>query len=112
MTTEELEILIDEEFKSCRSTLSLKAKEYAKEDRLSAFKSAASIQKCTDVGALAGMMAKHTISIYELCKDYDDGKSIPIKLWSEKITDHINYLLLLKMLIIEHHQDDYEEANS
>jgi hypothetical protein len=48
--------------------------------------------------ALAGMMAKHTVSIYDMCCD---GLSHPIEMWDEKITDHINYLILLKTLVEE-----------
>lgn len=53
---------------------------------------------CDPKEALAGMMAKHTISVYDMCRS---GKDYPIELWNEKITDHINYLLLLKAIVEE-----------
>ena len=45
-------------------------------------------------------MAKHTLSIYNLIDDKCDN----LALFEEKITDHINYLLLLKCLL----KDEYE----
>ena len=59
------------------------------------------IQGCTMKQALAGMMAKHTISIYDMCQggEYTHAK------WIEKITDNINYLILLRAMI----EEDYKE---
>lgn len=48
------------------------------------------------------MMAKHTVSIYDMC---NSGLKYPIELWNEKITDHINYLLLLRAIIEEEIED-------
>lgn len=78
-----------------------KASEYATEDRLHNFKSAAIVEQTTTIGALAGMMAKHTISIYDMCKGSTKGLTYSNELWDEKITDSINYLLLLKALVAE-----------
>jgi hypothetical protein len=47
------------------------------------------------------MMAKHTISIYDMCYGDRNGKTYSLELWDEKITDSINYLLLLKALVTE-----------
>lgn len=76
-----------------------KAKEYAQDDeRLHNFKVAAALQGLTPIKALAGMMAKHTISVYDMCWSEED---YPIAMWEEKITDHINYLHLLNALVRE-----------
>lgn len=83
--------------------LTAKAAEYATDDRLHNFKAAAALERTDPVSALAGMMAKHTISVYDLVHDQAHGANIPIDLWSEKITDSINYLYLLWALI---HDDD------
>lgn len=80
----------------CRNVLCSKAKEYATEDRLHNFKQAAHIQKTTPVKALGGMMAKHTVSVYDMI---ESGESYPAALWNEKIIDSINYLLLLRALV-------------
>ena len=66
-------------------------------DRLQAFKVAAAIQDISPLQALGGMMAKHTTSIYDLI---NRGCTDEI-MWDEKITDHINYLVLLKCLVLE-----------
>ena len=72
-------------------------------DRLRNFKVAAELQHTTPVKALAGMMAKHTVSVYDLI-DKSDEEWIEWKTWYEKIGDSINYLLLLSALI--HEVDD------
>ena len=79
----------------------MKADEYATDDRLHNFKVAAELQNCTPIKALAGMMCKHTVSVYDLVNDVENGKTVPIELWNEKIGDSINYLLLLTALIEE-----------
>ena len=48
-----------------------------------------------------GMMAKHTVSVYDLANDVDKGADIPLEMWDEKIGDSINYLLLLNALVRE-----------
>ena len=84
-------------------TLTEKAKEYATDgDRLHNFKVAAEIQGITPTAALAGMMAKHTVSVYDMV---GTGKTYPIEMWEEKIKDSINYLYLLWALANENGQD-------
>lgn len=67
-------------------------------DRLHSFKVAAALEGKPPKQALAGMMAKHTISIYDMCMSNEE---FSIDRWNEKITDHINYLVLLKALVEE-----------
>ena len=98
MTGNEFNQVLQEQIKLCVDILGSKAEEYATEDRLHNFKNAAGMMGCDPKEALAGMMAKHTISIYDMCRS---GKEYPRALWEEKITDHINYLLLLKGLILD-----------
>lgn len=101
MNSEWFEKVIKEQIKTCEDVLIGKAKEYATDDdRLHNFKNAAGMMSCDPKEALAGMMAKHTISVYDMCRS---GKDYPIELWNEKITDHINYLLLLKAVVEEDH---------
>lgn len=80
-------------------TLMHKAKEYATDgDRLHNFKVAASVQGISLKAALAGMMAKHTVSVYDMI---GTGEDYPLALWEEKIKDSINYLFLLWALVQE-----------
>lgn len=98
MNTERFQELFEEQIERSRNVLCSKAKEYATEDRLHNFKVAAALEGQTTEQALAGMMAKHTVSVYDMC---ESGESYPIELWEEKITDHINYLLLLNAVVRE-----------
>lgn len=85
----------------CEKLLTKKGKEYAPDedrDRLAVFKTAAKLEGTTPEQALAGMMAKHTVSIYDMCSS---GEKYEMDVWSEKITDHINYLLLLRALVLD-----------
>ncbi len=80
-------------------TLMNKAKEYATDgDRLHNFKVASAVQGVSPTAALAGMMAKHTVSVYDMI---GTGDVYPMDLWEEKIKDSINYLFLLWALLHE-----------
>lgn len=99
---DEFEKSIEKQLDYCKELLTAKGQEYTagKEDRLLVFKKAAVMQGVSPKEALAGMMVKHTVSIYDMSHgDY------PIEKWEEKITDHINYLLLLKALIEEENHE-------
>ena len=87
----------------CADTLQRKTKEYTGDDtdRLGAFKAAAALQHTTPERALAGMLTKHIVSLYDMC--FDDGASYDISTWDEKITDSLNYLFLLKAIVKEGH---------
>lgn len=67
-------------------------------DALHNFTLAAHIQGVTKRQACAGMMAKHTASIYDLAADPSLADQA---VWDEKITDHINYLLFLSAIVAE-----------
>lgn len=102
MNTADFNKIIDSRIQKCLDVLCKKADEYATDDRLHNFKVAAELQGCTPIRALSGMMCKHTVSVYDLINDFEEGKDIPLELWEEKIGDSINYLLLLTALIHEH----------
>ena len=100
MIEKTFEHIVEEQFNIVRDVLLFKGKEYKREfeDRLAYFKTAAELSGVSPAEALAGMMIKHTISIYSMVKN---SETYCIELWNEKITDHINYLLLLKALVLE-----------
>jgi hypothetical protein len=98
MHNDEFEVIATQQIARCLDVLGFKAGEYATEDRLHNFKIASRIQECTMRQALAGMLVKHTTSIYDMCKSLVES---PIELWDEKITDHINYLILLRAVVQE-----------
>lgn len=102
--------LLSNRLYECTATLSVKANEYATDDRLHNFKVAAEIQNCTPITALAGMMAKHTVSVYDLVQRQEKGEDIPRELWDEKIGDSMNYLILLDALVEEKMDEESEEC--
>ncbi len=93
MKADQFENILDEQIQLVRDVLVNKAAEYANEDRLSNFRIAAKIQNCSVSKAIAGMMVKHTVSIYDMV---ESDMMFPMETWDEKITDHINYLILLR----------------
>ncbi len=93
MEPAEFERIMEHQFDVCARMLGAKAEEYAPGvDRLHNFRVAATVRNTTPAQALAGMMLKHTVSIYDAI---DADVLPPLFLLEEKITDHINYLVLL-----------------
>ena len=93
MTPQTFQEIFDAQIARCAQILLTKRDEYATADVLSNFKSAAGLIRSTPRAALAGMMLKHTVSIYDMCREPEPR---PVEVWDEKITDHINYPLLLR----------------
>lgn len=106
MTAKEFQKVLDKTLGQVSSILGVKAKEYATSDRLHNFKQAGHLQNLTPEQALAGMMVKHTVSLYDMIQSEGD---FPIAKWDEKIVDHINYLLLLKALVVEKATDELKD---
>ena len=99
MNSETFNNIIENRINLCKNVLCIKAGEYATEDRLHNFKVAAELQGVTPITALAGMMCKHTVSVYDLIQTHEAGLPVSQGMWDEKIGDSINYLLLLTALI-------------
>ena len=102
MKQAEFEKVCNDIFDQCKKLLLSKNVEYARdEDKLHNFKKAARFRGVTNEEVLAGMMLKHTTSIYDYIDDVNKGVYHPIDRWDEKLVDQINYLLLLRGLLIE-----------
>ena len=101
MNSKDFEAVLEERLNKCKEVLGVKASEYATSDRLHNFKVAAVLQHESPIKALGGMMAKHTVSVYDLIEAVNRGEDIPLEIWDEKIGDHINYLLLLWAAVLE-----------
>lgn len=110
MNSERFNDITKKRIENCLNTLCHKAGEYATEDRLHNFKVAAELQNCTPITALAGMMSKHTVSVYDLIQKQEQGLVVPMEMWEEKIGDSINYLLLLSALVQEKIDEETEET--
>lgn len=98
MNSDQIEEVVEKQFYKCKELLTKKAAEYAPVDRLHNFRVAAELQGVSLEKALGGMMAKHTVSLYDLI---ERGESPWSDLWDEKIDDHINYLILLQAILWE-----------
>jgi hypothetical protein len=103
--------LVHRRFNKCLDILTVKSLEYtgaeSNRDVLSNFKTAAALQHCTAIRALGGMLAKHTVAIHDFCNE--PYQYAPDQ-WHEKISDVINYLLLLEALVDEFYEDIVEDG--
>jgi hypothetical protein len=100
MNHSDFEEILVQQIEECKYTLITKAIEYAQDDdRLHNFKVAAELQGVTPRVALGGMFAKHIVSIFDMLPE--DDNSVDMEVWDEKIGDSLNYLFLLKALIVE-----------
>lgn len=109
MTPEQFEIIFKDQMLKCENTMLKKAEEYAPIDRLSNFKIAAYLQNTTPMNALGGMMAKHVVSIFELIRE---EKDVDIEVWEEKIGDALNYLFLLKAIVVDQSLNNQNKKES
>ena len=102
MTNKRFNEIVEDQLIRCKNILISKGVEYTEnedtDDRLHSFTVAAVLEGITPKEALAGMMVKHTVSIYDMCRD---PQYHSLDKWHEKITDHINYLLLLAAMVEE-----------
>jgi hypothetical protein len=90
--------IVNKRIEFIKIILMKKAKEYATEDRLYNFKRAAIINKTTYEEALLGMFMKHIVSVLDLLEGRLEPKQAII---NEKFGDAINYIILLKAIILD-----------
>lgn len=94
--------VVEDVIKSIKSVLISKGIEYSTlGDRFSNFKTAARKLNTSPERALLGMKIKHTVSIDDIVTKLDSGILPSVEMLNEKIGDEINYLILLKGLILE-----------
>lgn len=100
MTNVVFEDIVTKQIDYCKELLLRKGQGYADEetDRLRFFKTAAELEQVPVKQALFGMMTKHLVSLADMCR-LDNIRDENI--WTEKISDTINYCLLLKALVYE-----------
>ena len=107
MRAEEFNKIFDSTISKCAEVLKAKGNEYSLDyDRLHNFKLAKQLMGGTAVNALAGMMSKHTVSVYDYIDRYERGENITLEQWDEKIIDSMNYLILLRAVIIDERKID------
>ena len=105
MNQEDFNEVIVRQTDRCKSLLMAKGVEYAPKavknagvDRLAHFKKAAVVLNTTPRAALMGMLSKHLISVSDMCTD---ERKYSKEQWDEKITDSINYFLILRAIVEE-----------
>ena len=105
MTLAEFNAEITDQLSRSELCLIGKGREYAEGaeedtgvDRLAHFKKAAALQDETAAQAAFGMLAKHLVSVSDMV---GSRKTYPLEQWNEKITDSINYLLILRAIVAE-----------
>lgn len=111
MILNEFNDMVISQIERCKSILIAKGNEYVPKganssdvDRLAHFKKAAVLMNSTPKAVLMGMLSKHLISISDMCTD---DKIYSKEQWNEKITDSINYFLILRALVEEeNHEED------
>lgn len=99
--------------KLIKAVLVNKGAEYTRgDDRLSNFKRMAAALNSTPESALVGAWMKHIASILDMVDDIETYQDVrkdgvhPMSQWDEKIGDAINYLILLRALVIERKENE------
>ena len=106
MNNKDFENIVNTQLDICKNILCDKSKEYDfGKDRLRSFKVASKLLNNNPKEALLGYLTKHIISIYDMVPE---SKNFTYDKFEEKITDAINYLLLLKGLLYEEKFSDTE----
>jgi hypothetical protein len=102
MTGADFDTLVTQRMAHCLQILTGKEQEYARgDDRLHNFKRAAAFDNDTPERALWGMWKKHIVSVADMIDDIEHGKLPSQERVDEKLTDMINYTLLLEGLLLE-----------
>lgn len=107
MEVSNFELIAERRLALCLKTLQKKAEEYAGEvDRLENFKRAGVLQDVEPETALVGMWAKHVVSVVDIVEKLEMYMAEPAaELVEEKITDVINYMILLEALFAERREE-------
>lgn len=112
MDTNKFSEAITNQVTRCMDLLLVKSKEYDDNksiDRLNHFKVAAAFMEVPQETALLGMLSKHLASIGKMCMA---PKGHSLATWDEKITDSINYLLILSAMVRENEDEENRNPNA
>ncbi len=108
MMQEKFDEIVNCKIQVIKDSLATKGQEYVQGfDRLQAFKDAAKLRNTTCEDALGGMVSKQIVSLFSMIKiatnlaNHDNYVRDTYDLWEEKITDIINYMILLDAILYE-----------
>lgn len=100
MTEIEFDELVEERCNKIKQTLSIKAKEYHRNNNpLHNFETGGRMFNQTPTKVLDGFLNKHLISYRDILDDIDNNRKIDINLVEEKLGDIINYFILQEAII-------------
>jgi hypothetical protein len=101
MTPEKFNYVVDKVVDRCKEILCDREKQYSDEDRISNFKKAAQVRGLSPEEILMGFKVKHEVALGDYVKKLSSGEQVPVEWIVEKITDIINYHILLYALILD-----------
>jgi hypothetical protein len=102
MTHQDFQDILDSTLGLIGKVMDDKSKSYMRGgDKLHNFKRAAKIGETTPAKALLGMKLKHDVSILDIVDDIYADMFVEDGVIDEKIGDAINYLILLKAVLLE-----------
>lgn len=102
MTHKEFNEVVENELAYVKELLTSKSKEYDfGQDRFHSFKVGGELQGISQEKCLLGYLTKHIVSIYDMCNEVEN---FSYDKFVEKITDYLNYGLLLLGMIAEEKQ--------
>lgn len=98
--------IINQSLDRSKHILTVKALEYVRgEDPLSNFNKGAEMSNQTREKVLYGYMLKHLVSLSDIIDDIENDNKLPsAALLEEKLTDIINYCLILEASIKDKHE--------
>ena len=110
MNHKEFNDVVTKELDYVRELLCSKSKEYDfGEDRFHSFKIGGQLQGISQEKCLLGYLTKHIVSIYDMCGKVEE---FSFEKFQEKITDYINYGLLLLGMIQEEKNKENEAVKT
>lgn len=105
MKQKQFDEIVNKQLNECKKVLLNKGHQYSlDDDRLSHFKRSANLMNTNEKQALFNMLTKHLISISDMCLS---KTKFDLSLWNEKITDSINYLIILRAIVEEKENEKY-----
>ena len=102
MTETEFYKIYDSAINRITNVVKCKHEEYGEDsDYFYNFNRGAEILGVPTAEVLAAYMTKHTVSVYDIIKEFSIGGKVSIPQVEEKITDMIVYLLLFEAMVRE-----------
>lgn len=102
MDSQTFERLTDEQLKVCKEVMFNKRAEYSgNEDALYNFRQAVTLLSMSPAEVAFCYDTKHISSIQKIVRELSHGKTPSEALWREKITDYLNYGLLMNACVME-----------